>query len=65
MTYNIGNPDHGLGQAGKCGRVKLIFNLYFTPLYWYDMVWVWTHLFTYNLQRKPFLESPEVQPVIP
>jgi hypothetical protein len=23
MTYNIGNPAPGLGQAQKCGRVKL------------------------------------------
>jgi hypothetical protein len=22
MTYDVGNPDPGLGQAQKCGRVK-------------------------------------------
>jgi hypothetical protein len=25
MTYGIGNPDPGLGQAQKYGRVKVIF----------------------------------------
>jgi len=24
MTYDIGNPGPGLGQAQKCGGVKLI-----------------------------------------
>jgi hypothetical protein len=24
MTYDIGNPGLGLGQAQKCGRVKLV-----------------------------------------
>jgi hypothetical protein len=23
MTYDIGNPGHGLGQSQKCGRIKL------------------------------------------
>jgi hypothetical protein len=22
MTYEVGNPGHGLGQAEKCGGVK-------------------------------------------
>ena len=22
MTYDVGNPSHGLGQAQKCGGVK-------------------------------------------
>jgi len=29
MTYGIGNPDLGLGQAHKCGGVKLVI---WTPI---------------------------------
>ena len=27
MTYDIGNPEPGLGQTQKCGRVKPIIEL--------------------------------------
>jgi len=29
MTYGIGNPDPGLGQAPNCGRVKLLNGIKF------------------------------------
>ena len=32
MTYDIGHPDHGLGQAQKCGGVKLLNGIPTLPL---------------------------------
>ena len=28
MTYNVGNPDPGLGKAQKCDRVKQANGMY-------------------------------------
>ena len=28
MTYDVGNPGPGLGQAQKCGRVKPVNGIY-------------------------------------
>jgi hypothetical protein len=32
MTYVVGNPGLGLGQAQKCGEVKLVELIMFTSI---------------------------------